>query len=80
MRDLAVDVDALGAELGERRPQAPLGLGVLGARRIALRRDDQEARAPFLRTRADALEERLRENGLVRDDEDVRPGLDRRRR
>src|SRR5436190_766849 len=46
MRDLAVDLDPLAAQLSERAPQPPFGLGVLTRRRVALRRDDEEARRP----------------------------------
>ena len=47
--DLAVRVDAVAAQLGERAAQAPVGLGVLLV--VALRRDDQEARRPLLAAR-----------------------------
>ena len=51
---------------------------MLAARRIALRADDEEARGALVRARADPVEERLAEHGLVRDDEDVgaRPAAD----
>src|SRR5205807_1863043 len=47
-------------------------LGMGGRRRVALRRDDQEARGRAARALADPLEQRLADDGLVRDDEDVR--------
>ena len=53
-------------------PQPPLRLGMRALLRVALRRDDQEARPPAAaRLLADALEQRLAEHRLVRDDEDV---------
>src|SRR3990172_1395379 len=44
------------------------------ARRIALRAHDQKARCPLLGSRPDAIEELFSENGLVRNDEDIRTG------
>ena len=73
VRDLPVGVDALAAQLRERGTQTPLGLGVLGPRGVALRADDEEAHVPLPRPRADPVEQRLPEDGLVRDDEDVCP-------
>ena len=45
------------------RAQPALGLLLLGAARVALRRDDQEARRPAARSLADPLEQRLAERG-----------------
>ena len=74
VRDLAVDVEPLGAKQRERRAEPPLGLGVLAPRGIALRAHDEEARRALVRPLADPVEERLAENGLVGDDEHIRAG------
>ena len=71
VRDLAVHVEPLGAEDRERRAKPALRLGMLAARGIALRADDEEARRALRGARADPVEERLAEHGLVGDDEDV---------
>ena len=71
MRDLAVRVDPLAAQLSERALQPPLGLGMLARRRVALRRDDEEARRPRRGALADLRQQRLADHGLVRDHEDV---------
>src|SRR5918996_5629561 len=71
VRDLPVRVDPFGAEGRDRTAQAPLRLRVLAATRIALRAHDEEARSSFARPGADALEERLAEHRLVRNDEHV---------
>jgi len=51
VRDLPMDIDALAAQDGQRPPQAPFGLRMLGLGRIALRADDQEARRRTSRAR-----------------------------
>src|SRR6185295_10708980 len=43
VRDLAVGVDPGAAQLGERAAETLLRLGMVRLRRVALRRDDQEA-------------------------------------
>ena len=75
VHDLAVRVDALAAQLGEREAQPAVGVGVLFV--VALRRDDQEARRPLRGALADAVEQLVRDDGLVRDHEHVRLALSR---
>ena len=72
VRDLAVRVDSLAAQNREGAPQAALGLWMVGAVRVALRAEDQEARGRARRTLADAREQRVADDGLVRDHEHVR--------
>ena len=47
---LAVRVDAFGTEVGHGAPKPALRVGMRAFRRIALRRDDQEARAALFRS------------------------------
>src|SRR5205823_11879553 len=68
---LAVGVDASAAEVRQGPGQPALGLGMLGPRGVALRRDDQEARTPPSGAFADPLEQWLADDGLVGNDEDV---------
>ena len=77
MRDLAVDVEPLGAEErhGAQQPVLRLVVASLG---LALRRDDQEARRALRRPLADLRQQRLAEHRLVGDDEDVRLAVLRR--
>ena len=53
------------------RLQPPLGLGMVACRRVALRRDDEEARRPRRRALADLRQQRLADHRLVRDHEHV---------
>src|SRR5439155_7730128 len=67
-------VQALPAEKGHRAAEAPLGLRMLGGRRVALRADDQERGRSLRGARADRVQQRIADDGLVRDNEDVRLG------
>ena len=68
---LAVRVDPLAAQLGQGSLESPFRLRVLGLSRIALRRDDQEARSATGITLADSVEQRPSDHGLVCQHEDV---------
>ena len=71
MSHLAVRVDALTAQLGDGAPQAAFRLRMVAPGRIALRRDDQEARRASPCPLADSVEQRLPDDGLVCEHEDV---------
>ena len=68
VRDLAVRLDPLAAQLGERAPQPPLGVGVRrrASGRSAGRRSGSSPARCAARSRI-ALEQRLAEHRLVRD-------------
>ena len=71
MDDLAVGVDPLGAQLRERAPQPPGGLGT-GRRRSDCGATIRKLAGPCAARARDAVEQLLRDHRLVRDDEHVR--------
>jgi len=62
-------VEAFTAQLGERTAEPPVGFVVLLV--VALRRDDQERGLALRSPLADAVEQLVRENGLVRNHENI---------
>ena len=71
MGDLAVRVDPFAAQLGQGSSEPPLRLRVFCLRGIALRRDDQEARAAARGPLANPVQQRVAHDRFVREHKDV---------